>query len=150
MSNEQLIATNDPLNIALTRDARNTLAALVGAMIPASDEYGVPSASDPVIFADILNTAAAMLPLLGPAVEVLDATSSDLVEALRASHAELIPPLVAVVAQCYYRDDRVMTSLGMEPRAPFPDGFEVEDGDWSLLDPVRERAAMYRKVEPSG
>ena len=44
MSNEQLIATDDPLNIALTRDARNTLAALVGEMIPASDEYGVPTA----------------------------------------------------------------------------------------------------------
>jgi hypothetical protein len=142
MSNEQLIATDDPL----TRDARKTLAALVGAMIPASDEYDVPSASDPVIFADILNTAAAILPLLGPAVEELVA-GTDLVEALRASHAELVPPLVAVVAQCYYRDDRVMTSLGMEPRAPFPDGFDLEDGDWSLLDPVRKRAAMYRQID---
>ena len=149
MSNEHLIATDDPLTVPLTRDARNTLAALVGEMIPASDEYGVPSASDPVIFADILNTAAAMLPLLGPAVEVLDATSTDLVEALRAAHAELVPPLVAVVAQCYYRDDRVMTSLGMEPRAPYPDGFDLEDGDWSLLDPVRERDVMYRAVDAS-
>ena len=149
MSNEQLIATDDPLNIALMRDARNTLAALVGEMIPASDEYGVPSASDPVIFADILNTAAAMLPLLGPAVEVLDA-GTDLVAALRASYADLVPPLVAIVAQCYYRDDRVMTSLGMEPRAPFPDGFDLEDGDWSLLDPVRERATMYRRVDRPG
>jgi hypothetical protein len=149
MSNEKLIATDDPLNIALTRDARNTLAALVGEMIPASDEYGVPSASDPVIFADILNTAAAMLPLLGPAVEELDA-GTDLVASLRASYADLVPPLVAIVAQCYYRDDRVMTSLGMEPRAPFPDGFDLEDGDWSLLDPVRERAKMYRRVDRPG
>jgi hypothetical protein len=146
MSNEHLIATDDPLTVPLTRDARNTLAALVGQMIPASDEYGVPSASDPVIFADILNTAAAILPLLGAAVEELDA-GTDLVDALRASHAELVPPLVAVVAQCYYRDDRVMTSLGMEPRAPFPDGFDLEDGDWSLLDPVRERVPMYRQVD---
>ena len=144
MSNEQLIATNVPL----TEDARNRLAALVGEMIPASDEYDVPSASDPVIFADILNTAAAMLPMLGLAVEELDA-GTDLVEALRASHAELVPPLVAVVAQCYYRDDRVMTSLGMEPRAPFPDGFDLEDGDWSLLDPVRKRSPMYRATEAS-
>jgi hypothetical protein len=36
-------------------------------------------------------------------------------------------------------------SLGMEPRAPFPKGFEVEQGDWSLLDPVRARPKLYRR-----
>jgi len=51
-----------------------------------------------------------------------------------------------VVAQCYYRDDRVMQSLGMELRPPFPKGFEVEQGDWSLLDPVRARPAFYRRT----
>lgn len=50
------------------------------------------------------------------------------------------PPLIAltrVVVQCYYRDDCVMRSLGMEVRPPFPKGFEVEQGDWSLLDRAR-------------
>ena len=51
--------------------------------------------------------------------------------------------LVSIIAQCYYRDDRVMRSLEMEPRSPFPQGFEVEQGDWSLLDPVKRRAAGY-------
>jgi hypothetical protein len=41
-------------------------------------------------------------------------------------------------------DDRVMRSLGMEPRPPFPEGFEMGQGDWSLLDPVRARAKLYR------
>ena len=37
-----------------------------------------------------------------------------------------------------------MRSLEMEARAPFPKGFEVEAGDWSLLDPVRARSPIWR------
>jgi hypothetical protein len=55
--------------------------------------------------------------------------------------------LVRVVLLCYYRDDRVMRLLGQEPRPPFPKGHVVEQGDWSLLDPVRRRPRMYRLVE---
>jgi hypothetical protein len=140
---DDLIAKDQPL----PETARATLAALVGAMIPESDEYSVPAASDPAIFADIQKTAAPMLALLAAAVDSLDASDPNLVDVFGSAHAELFPALVSIVAQCYYRDDRVMASLGMEARPPFPDGFDLEDGDWSLLDPVRERAAMYRAVE---
>jgi len=51
---------------------------------------------------------------------------------------------VSLVMQCYYRDDRVMESLGMEPRPPFPEGFEVEEGDWSMLEPVQRRGKIWR------
>ena len=142
---DDLIAKDQPL----PETARATLAALVGAMISASDEYGVPAASDPTIFADILKTAAPMLARLAAAVDSLDASDPNLVDAFGSAHADLFPALVGIVAQCYYRDDRVMASLGMEARPPFPDGFDLEDGDWSLLDPVRERAAMYRAVYAS-
>ena len=54
--------------------------------------------------------------------------------------------LTRIVLQCYYRDDRVMRSLDMEVRPPFPKGFEVEQGDWSLLDPVRARPKLFRDV----
>ena len=39
-----------------------------------------------------------------------------------------------------------MQGLGMEPRAPFPDGFEVETGDWSLLEPIKVRGKIYREI----
>jgi len=52
--------------------------------------------------------------------------------------------LSRVILQCYYRDDRVVRSLGLEPRAPFPKGHTLEQGDWSLLDPVRKRPKMWR------
>jgi hypothetical protein len=56
---------------------------------------------------------------------------------LRETGAEALASLTRITLQCYYRDDRVMRSLGMEPRSPFPEGFELEQGDWSPLDPVR-------------
>ena len=41
----------------------------------------------------------------------------------------------------------MLISLGLEPRPPHPAGYEVEPGDWSLLDPVRAGAMVYRKPE---
>ncbi len=49
--------------------------------------------------------------------------------------------------QCYYRDDRVIRSLGLEPGPPFPKGYTVEQGDWSLLEAVRNRPPMWRDVD---
>jgi hypothetical protein len=49
-----------------------------------------------------------------------------------------------VILQCYYRDDRVLLALGLEPRAPFPKGNVLEQGDWSLLDAVRARPFLWR------
>src|SRR5262249_35985461 len=65
---------------------------------------------------------------------------------LRGTGAPCVATLTRVVMQCYYRDDRVVRSLGLEARAPFPKGHVLEHGDWSLLDPVRERAIGWRKA----
>ena len=49
-----------------------------------------------------------------------------------------------VILGAYYRDDRVLSALGVEPRPPFPKGYTVEQGDWSLLDAVRNRPQLWR------
>ena len=72
---------------------------------------------------------------------------SEVAAAFREVGGAPLAALVRVVLLCYYRDDRVMRSLGQETRAPFPLGHVVEQGDWSLLDPVRARPPMYRVVE---
>jgi hypothetical protein len=54
--------------------------------------------------------------------------------------------LTRVVLLCYYRDHRVMVSLGLEVRLPFPQGHVLEQGDWSLLAPVRARKPFWRPV----
>jgi hypothetical protein len=61
-----------------------------------------------------------------------------------------VAALGRAVLQCYYRDDRVIRSLGLEPRPPFPKGHTIMQGDWSLLDKVRERPRMWRDVDGKG
>jgi hypothetical protein len=71
---------------------------------------------------------------------------NEVAAAFRETGGAPLAALVRVVLLCYYRDDRVMRSLGQEPRPPFPKGHVVEQGDWSLLDPVRARPPIYRRV----
>ena len=49
-----------------------------------------------------------------------------------------------VVLAAYYRDDRVVRSLGRDARPPFPRGHVLPDGDWSLLDAVKGRPQLWR------
>jgi hypothetical protein len=135
------------------------LRALAGAIIPPSAAYEVPGADDDKIFADILGSierdrddirrALADLAALsgGAFADLGPARRTEVAAAFREAGGAPLAALVRVVLLCYYRDDRVMRSLGQEPRSPFPKGHVVEQGDWSLLDPVRARPPMYRRVE---
>ena len=143
------------LNPEQVRDLR----ALAGTIIPASSAYGVPGADDDDIFNDILRSlgrdrddicrALAYLATLsgGAFAELGSARRTEVAAAFRETAGAPLTALVRVVLLCYYRDDRVMRSLGQEPRPPFPKGHVVEQGDWSLLDPVRARPSMYRRVD---
>ncbi len=140
----------------LTANETRSLRCVAGMMIPASAAHGVPGADDETIFADIVASVGLDRAMVKQALARLDALAggvfadSDPVRresaaaALREEGGAALTALTRVVVQCYYRDDRVMRSLGMEVRPPFPKGFEVEQGDWSLLDPVRTRAPFYR------
>src|SRR5271154_4759200 len=142
----------------LSGDQRRSLQCLAEMMIPAGAEFGVPSAGDDAIFADILQSLGRDAGHVTAVLQALDAMSGgpfadldpqrrDTVAAqLRETGGEALTYLTRIILQCYYRDDRVMRSLGMEPRPPFPKGFEVEQGDWSLLDPVRARPKLFREV----
>jgi len=133
-------------NHDLTAEQIRDLRALAGIIIPASSAYGVPSADDDRIFADILRSLARDRDDISSALAHLARLAGGAFADREAGGAPLAA-LVRVVLLCYYRDDRVMRSLGQEPRPPFPKGHVVEQGDWSLLDPVRARKPMYRVVE---
>jgi len=142
----------------LTSAQRDDLRAIAGIMIPASPEFGVPGADDPSIQADILATLGRDAELVRQALEELarlaGARLADLdpdrreavAMELRAKGGPAVSTLTRVVLQCYYRDDRVVRSLGLEPRPPYPQGHVLEDGDWSLLDPVRARPPFWRRA----
>jgi hypothetical protein len=142
----------ETLTPAESRDLR----CIAGMMIPASAEFDVPGADDATIFADITATLGrdlghvrealgGLTALAGGAFASLDAARrQQVVAAFRERGGTAVATLSRVILQCYYRDDRVVRSLGLEPRAPFPKGHTLEQGDWSLLDPVRARAKMWR------
>ena len=147
-----------PTTNELTRAQRNDLRTVAAMIIPASDEYMVPGADDHVIQADILATLGRdtvqvaqaldhLARLAGQPLAELDPARRDAVATeFRATGGAAAATLVRVALQCYYRDDRVLRSLGLELRAPFPKGYMLEQGDWSLLDPVKVRSGNLRRA----
>ena len=141
---------------ALPPDEQRSLRAIAGMMIPASEKYGIPGADDEAIFADIMRSfwrdtghvKAAMVALHhlagGAFADLYQTTQAVVAEQFRAAGGIDLSRTANIVLQCYYRDDRVMRSLNMEIRPPFPKGFTVEQGDFSMLDPVRARGKIWR------
>jgi hypothetical protein len=129
---------------------------IAGIMVPASDEFDVPGADDPLIVADITRSlgrdaddvrdALAELSMLagGAFAELDPARAETVAEIFLARTDRAIAAFGRVILQSYYRDDRVLRALQLEPRAPFPLGHTLEQGDWSLLDVVRDRPQLWR------
>ena len=146
----------------LTSTEMRDLRRLAAFMMPASAEYGVPGADDAAIFADIIRSLGRDRDAVREALIMLREIAGNDFTGLDEARAEatamgllgcegpLVMTLGRVVLQCYYRDDRVMRALGREPRAPFPKGHVLEQGDWSLLDAVRSRPRMWRDIDGMG
>ena len=139
--------TDTGLSQAESRDLRR----VAGLMVPASEAYKVPGADDPKIVADIEKSIGRDMADMHKALAALagiadqdDATAMARAEAFRSAGGSAVAAIERCVLQCYYRDDRVVISLGLEARPPFLLGHTLEQGDWSLLDPVRKRAKMWR------
>jgi hypothetical protein len=148
--------TAENLLTAGQRDDLRTVAAMI---IPASEEYKVPGADDAAVQADILATLGRDTDMMGQALDHLarlagkpladldPARREAVATEFRATGGGAAATLVRVVLQCYYRDDRVLRSLGLELRAPFPLGYTLEQGDWALLDPVKARPTTLRRAQ---
>ena len=138
----------------------STLRAIADAIIPPAPEYDVPGAGDEAICAAIVIDAGGKLSRVASALDAADAMAQDargsalhrldeeqclaLAQTFRERYPRDALMLEVLVAQCYYRDPRVVRSLGLEARAPHPQGFELEQGDWSLLEPVRHIQPIFR------
>lgn len=140
----------------LTTGELRNLRRLTGFMIPADGAYGVPGADDEVIFKDIVRSLDRDTQAVRAALAMLSEIAGDDFHSMDEGKAEasamvllgsddaVVKALGRAVLQCYYRDDRVVHSLGIEPVPPFPKGRLLEQGDWSLLDAVRGRPQMWR------
>ena len=146
----------NPGGTKISADELADLRRMAGFMIPADGTFGVPGADDPLIFTDItsslgmdledIRAALSGLRVLAgsPLSDLDDARAEEVTFRLLAQGGRPVQALGRVVLAAYYRDDRVMRSIGREPRAPYPKGHTVPDGDWSLLEVVKARAPIWR------
>jgi len=129
---------------------------IAGTMVPASAELGMPGADDPAILADIAKSIGRDLPLVRQALAAIKAKAAGNFSTLDRDRREALindwyaaggAPAMALgraILAAYYRDDRVLVGVGHEARPPFPKGYEVQQGDWSLLELVKKRPAFWR------
>ncbi len=158
---DDIIGTDSPVSAA----QRATLDAVLDMIVPASEDGRLPSAVAVGVL-EYIRDAAAVDPaseLIATLREELDrleeqargrfgAAFADLaqddrqalVDQIRSSDPRFMRQLAMQTVTCYYQDDRVLEALGMEARAPHPQGYEVVSGDLSLLDPVVQRGKRYR------
>ncbi len=142
----------------LTSAQRDDLRVISGMMIPQSDDYKVPGADDAAIQGDIIATLGRDTRMVATALDLVaklagqplasldEAKREAVVMEFRSSGGAPAAVLARVILQCYYRDDRVLHSLGIELRAPFPKGHVLPDGDWSILEPVKARGGKLRRA----
>ena len=156
---DETIATDSPYNSTQIE----ILKRLAGLLIPASSEYGVPGADDDVIFPEILLAARRQSDVLVQGLDGLESLAQDetgrrfveldageavvLVEGLRETAPAFVGAFVTATLEVYYRQPEVMQSLNMDVRPPFPTGYDVPDGDWSMLEPVRARGEIWRRTD---
>ena len=129
---------------------------IAGTMIPADAALGVPGADYPAILDDIVKSVGRDLPLVREALAAIAAKAGGAFAGMDRDRREALiddyfkagsaaaRTLGRVVLGAYYRDDRVLVALRQEARAPFPQGYTLEQGDWSLLDAVRDRPPLWR------
>jgi hypothetical protein len=133
-----------------------TLRCIVGHIIPSSARFTLPGADDPEIFNDFLNSVGTEKDRIRLALDFIHGlTTKPLSEIpievqkkiltdFRQDRPDLASAVQATTIFSYYRDPRVLKAIGVEARPPFPDGYEVEQGNWSLLDPVRARGPLFK------
>lgn len=153
-----IAAAGDPMTPA----QRAVLALVVDLIVPPSADGRMPGASElgvpdyltshaapalPAILADLDRLQALAGQRHGCAFEALPAAGRQaLVDGLRAVEPAFLERLALETVTCYYQSDRVLALIGVELRPPFPQGYQVIQGDLSLLAPVRQRGRLYRDV----
>ena len=137
------------------------LSAILNEIIPASDDGRLPAAGalgmagfvSAAVGADpeLTQLFRVGLTFLGGVVrgfgfaELTELAADDRVRVLEATakkQPDFFRALVGLTCMGYYQDADVVEALGLESRAPFPQGYAMPASNPTLLDPVR---AMPRR-----
>ncbi len=155
--------SDDAPRTSFPPDAARTLTAVLDELIPPSVDGRLPGAGA-VGLVGYLEDVCVRTPDLRPA---LDEGLAALAELARENDAEsladipqperaallreltarapaFLPGLMFHTYAGYYQQPAVLEGLGVPPRPPFPEGYDLEPGDLGLLDPVRARPRLWR------
>ena len=151
--------------VPLTADQLRALAPVLDAFIPRSADGTLPGAGELGIAADLdaaLRRAPEMHAMVVAALAELDrlavrrgaarftALPPDEQQAalgeLSSTERAFPPMLMLYTFGCFYKHPRILAHYGLPTRPPHPEGFRVAPSDLSLLDPVRARGPIYRRV----
>lgn len=112
--------------------------------MPGAGTLGLESALAAVVEADARSGAAiseglAAIRATGDFASLSPADRVSRIEAQAAAQPALLPSLLRHLYQLYYQDIRVLLAIGEPGRAPFPEGFEIEQIDPDLLAIIEAR-----------
>ncbi len=126
-------------------EQKKQLAGLAEIMIPPAD--GMPGAGAKEIFTVICQRLRDHQEVVTAGLESLTGLDVEMAAREPAFREQPFLQLIQqVVVSSYYENAAVQVALGLEGRPPYPDGYELEPTDWRLLEPVRRREKLYRKV----
>jgi hypothetical protein len=145
-------------DVAFTDDQRRALAGVLDVLIPPSPDGRMPGAGAAGVVAHVESVLRTLPDLRGMVVDGLrelddqarlqhdrpfvalgDPERAGLVAAQGFSYA-LVPH--AYIG--YYQTDAVLDAIGVEARAPHPQGYTVAENDLTLLAPVQARGPRWR------
>ncbi len=147
--------------MSLTEQEQQLLKRLCRLLLPADPFMGLPGGDEQEIFGRLLNRLAPRADwfskllqsqysmhdrLLSMSDEDFEARCAASLRAWPSKSDDLLARLITPLLQSYYEDYRVQTVYQRRPGAPFPEGYTVIQGDWSLLDDVKSRPSIYRQV----
>ena len=138
----------------LSKEQTRTLVNVLDTIIPANTQRGMPAAgqlgvADYVVRAADLESivAAGLSALIDAGFDDLDSSRRvDALNEVASSQPGFLPVLLFQTYQGYYQNTATLAALGLPPRPPHPLGYEIEENDLSLLEPVRAREKLYREV----
>lgn len=143
-------------------EEERALAGVLDEIIPPSPDGSLPGAGQLDLCGWVAERAGELRPVIAQGLRALDERArergaadfaslpaterTEVLNAFAATDPGFLPGLIFHTYIGYYQDGRVLEALGMEPRPPYPEGYELEPGDLGLLDAVRRRPQLYRKV----
>ncbi len=146
--------------MTLTTEHGAALTAVLDAILPPSADGRLPGAGQ-LGLAESLASRVELQTLLANGLAVVDelarargrsgfaavpaAERRELLEATGTRAPGFLPTLVAQTFVAYYQAPRVLEAIGLDPRPPFPRGYEVAPTDFAILDPVRALEPIFRK-----